>query len=157
MPDRPRKWEKAFLAALEETGNISQAAEAAKIGRQTVYDYQRNNLEFAHKCADAVYTAADIILAEMTRRAVRGEQVPVYYRGRLVGYRSRPNDTLLMFVHETLLKQSERILHRARTQQPAPPAVHPLLKPPIKIVGNHHHDVEPPLRKRPATEAGRAA
>ena len=151
MTKRTRKWEEKFLAVLEATGNVSQAAEAAGTSRQTVFDHQRSDTEFANKCLDAVYAAADIILAEAMRRAVQGEQIPVYSRGSVVGNRTRTSDTLLIFVHETLLKQAERTRQRAQAHRPRPP------KPPVELVVADHVGVDRPLREWPAIKVARAS
>ena len=156
MTGRRRKWEAEFLAALETTGNVSLAAEAAGISRQTVYDYQRRDPEFARRCLDAIYAAADHVLDELWRRAVHGTQVPVYYRGQVVGYKTRFNDSLLIYVHETLLQQGERTRQRAESlQSPAAAAAPP--KPPVELVVTGGDGSDGSLRGLPTTKVPRAS
>ena len=112
MTDKPRKWEAAFLTALEETGTISQAAKAANVGRQTVYDYQRADPEFGYRLEIALTGAADNLEAEARRMAVEGDQVPVYAQGKVVGHKTRKSETLLMFMIKTLRERCEKLEHQ---------------------------------------------
>ena len=109
MTKRPRKWEAAFLSSLEATGNISEAAKAAGIGRQTVYDYKEADDEFARRLEVALAGAADNLEAEAIRRSVEGDEEPVYLQGKVVGHRTKKSDTLLMFMIRTLRERSERM------------------------------------------------
>ena len=70
MSKQDRPWEAAFFAALEKTGIISQAAKMATVGRRTVYDHLKKDLEFTAKCRNALDTAADNLEMEGIRRAV---------------------------------------------------------------------------------------
>ena len=96
MKKRSRPWEEAFLAALESTGVISQAAKAAEVGRRTVYDHLKSDLEFHEKAAHALDTAGDNLHMELMRRALEGDQQPVYYKGEVVGHITKKNDAMLM-------------------------------------------------------------
>lgn len=65
-------WVPAFLAALEETGVILKAAEAAQISRKTVWLRRKNNSEFAQDFDDALRAGALLLEAEAIRRAQHG-------------------------------------------------------------------------------------
>ena len=117
MAKRPRKWEAAFLEALEVTGTITGAAKAVEIGRQTVYDYIKVDPEFSDRCRDAIEGADDELEVEARRRSVEGEQVPVFYRGQLVAHKPRKSDALLLYFLKTHDQRRQRILHRARQQR----------------------------------------
>ena len=117
MANRARKWEAAFLEALEVTGTISGAAKEVEIGRQTVYDYLNADPGFSARCRDAIEGADDELQAEGRRRAIEGEQVPVFYRGKLVGHKPRKSDTLLMFLLRIHDQRRQGILQRARAQR----------------------------------------
>ena len=108
MTERNRTWEKAFLSALETTGIIVHAAKEAKVGRQTVYDHMNGDADFADRCRDAVATAEGGLEAELRRRALEGEQVPVYFNGKVVGHNTRKSDSLLMFAIKNLRQRRER-------------------------------------------------
>ena len=103
MSQQRRTWEKAFLSALEKTGSIAGSAKAAKAGRQTVYDHMKADPDFADKCREALDTAEDSLETELRRRAVEGEQVPVYFKGQ--GRRSQ--------------LQEKRLAAGVRHQEPA--------------------------------------
>ena len=120
MSKRRRKWEAAFLAALEKTGSFTQAAKAAKVGRQTVYDYKRLDPEFDERCRRALDGAADVLEAEARRRAIEGDQVPVFYRGKLVGHKPRKSDTLLMFLLKNHYQRPEPAPQHSRPLPPGP-------------------------------------
>jgi hypothetical protein len=65
-------WVPAFLAALEESGVILKAAEAAKISRKTVWLRRKTNGEFAQDFEDALRAGALLLEAEAIRRAQDG-------------------------------------------------------------------------------------
>jgi hypothetical protein len=77
-----RRWEKAFLTALRNTGIWTTACEAAGIDRTTPYKRMRVDARFAEACREAQEEAADLLESEARRRAVDGVDVPVIYRGR---------------------------------------------------------------------------
>ena len=105
MNKRTRPWESAFLAALESTGIVTHAAKAAEVGRRTVYDHLKADLEFYQKTQDALDTADCNLQMELMHRAVEGVQQPVYYKGEVVGQITKKNDALLMFAIRNLRQQ----------------------------------------------------
>jgi len=74
-----RIWQKAFLAALENTGSVTRAAEAAKIGRWNVYDAKRNDPQFAALWEQALDQGADALEDEARRRAFDGSDVLIMF------------------------------------------------------------------------------
>lgn len=96
-PDGP-VWERAFVAALANTGNVRAACQAARIGRSTVYDRREASELFALAWTEAMEQAADMLEAEALRRAAHGVQEPVYYKGDVVGHVLKYSDTLLIFL-----------------------------------------------------------
>ena len=114
MSNRRRTWENAFFAALEKSGVVAWSAKAAGVGRRTVYDHLQADPEFADRWRDALETAADNLEGELIRRAVEGEQVPVYYQGKVVGHKTRKSDTLLMFAIKNLQRRRERDIPKNR-------------------------------------------
>ena len=113
MSTRRRTWENAFFAALEKTGVVAWAAKAAGVGRRTVYDHLQADPEFGERWQEALDTAADNLEGELIRRAVEGEQVPVYYKGKVVGHKTRKSDTLLMFAIKNLQRRREKEVRKA--------------------------------------------
>lgn len=139
MTNRRKTWEKAFLSALEKTGIVTWAAKAAGVGRRTVYDHLNADPDFAEKWEEALDNAEARLEEEVMRRALEGEQVPVYYKGKVVGHKTRKSDTLLMFAIKNLQRRRERerdvpkapslrqfltgaapAVHRRRVAEPAP-------------------------------------
>ena len=76
----------AFLNAFCLTGNITTAAEAAKIHRSTVYVWQEHDEAFAQAFRVADEMATDALEAEAWRRAVEGvvKETPVFHNGECV-------------------------------------------------------------------------
>ncbi len=70
-----RHWQKAFLAALENTGSVTAAAEAAKMGRSMVYQHRRQDEAFAALWDQALDAAADTLEDEARKRAFGGSDV----------------------------------------------------------------------------------
>ena len=65
-------WRAAFLGALALNGNVSDAAKAANISRDTVYKARTRNPDFAQDFLTAEKIASDVLLREAWRRAVEG-------------------------------------------------------------------------------------
>jgi hypothetical protein len=70
-----RQWQKAFLAALEQTGSVTQSAETAKIGRCNAYEHKRNDPAFAALWEQALDAGADALEDEARKRAFAGADV----------------------------------------------------------------------------------
>jgi hypothetical protein len=65
-------WRAAFLGALALNGNVSDAAKAAGVARDTVYKAKTRNPDFAQDWQTAEKIASDVLLREAWRRAVEG-------------------------------------------------------------------------------------
>ena len=104
-----RKWQAAFLAALEGTGTITHAAKAARMGRRTVCDYRRTDPAFVEGCANAFEGATNNLEAGVARRAAEGEHEPVYVQGKVAGHKTRTNDRLLRFAIRSLWQRCDRL------------------------------------------------
>ena len=84
-----------FLAEFAICGNVLRAAQAAGVGRRTVYDWLKQDEAFERLHAEALEDALDALEEEARRRAVDGILKPVYQGGRLVGGIREYSDTLL--------------------------------------------------------------
>lgn len=95
-PERQR----AFIAALAETGSVKHAAQ--RIGMSTDGAYQLRRQKGADSFAAAWLAALDQGVQRLEdialERAINGVEVPVYSYGKLVGTRRVFNDRLLMFL-----------------------------------------------------------
>jgi hypothetical protein len=70
-----RHWQKAFLAALENTGSVTAAAEAAHMGRSMVYHHKRHDAAFSKLWDESLDIAADTLEDEARQRAFDGSDV----------------------------------------------------------------------------------
>ena len=91
--------QKAFIEALADTGCVSRAAAMVNMAQANCYTLRRaRGAEGFRRAWDA---ALDFGLARLKdiafERAIEGEQVPVFAAGKLMGYRRKTNDALLMF------------------------------------------------------------
>lgn len=68
------------------------------IGRSTAYDRYARDEGFAARWRAAMDDAADVLEAEALRRATRGVDEPVFYKGERVGTVRKYSDTLLIFL-----------------------------------------------------------
>lgn len=65
-------WRAAFLGALALNGNVTDAAKAAGVARDTVYKAKARSADFAQDWQTAERIASDVLLREAWRRAVEG-------------------------------------------------------------------------------------
>ncbi len=63
-------WPDIFLAHLEQTANVSAAARAALVNRDTPYERRKTHPEFASAWDRAMEAAVDTLEAEARRRAM---------------------------------------------------------------------------------------
>lgn len=95
-PDRQR----AFIAALAATGIVTQAARS--IGASLEALYKLRNLPGAQGFSAAWEAAIDRGVARLEdcalERAIQGEQRPIVRNGEVVGYWTRHDNALLMFL-----------------------------------------------------------
>lgn len=73
----PREWDKAwkrpFLEALAVTDNVTQACRAADVSTSMAHRERREHSDFAEAWAEAKLVFRDLLLAQATRVAMRGE------------------------------------------------------------------------------------
>ena len=93
-----RNWKPAFLANLELSGKVTDAAEAAGVSRRTVYRNRKRFPDFADQWDESIEIADYALEAEARRRGSEGFQEAVYHNGKIVGYNNKYSDTLLIFL-----------------------------------------------------------
>src|SRR5690349_5024236 len=92
----------AFLEALRACGVATRAAKLASPGAsgsgiQTFRDERRRDVEFSKAWDEAVEQHAGDLVAELYRRALVGDQVPIVSpKGEVVGFRTIRSDKLLL-------------------------------------------------------------
>lgn len=94
---RTEKNRKVILTTLRRGLTVSRAATEAKICRSALYAWRREDEAFAAEWEDAFEEGSDRLEDEMLRRAVDGNEKPVYQQGKLVGHIREYSDTLLIF------------------------------------------------------------
>jgi hypothetical protein len=110
--DELPKWVAAFISALAQSGNISEACKDAEIGRQTAYDLREKSEEFASLWRDALDEACDALEKEARRRAKDGVVNTIFYKGEPIGEEHQYSDTLMIF----LLKAHRPEVYRERME-----------------------------------------
>lgn len=81
--NRTPKKRELFLDMLAETGNVTKACASADIGHTTVYQWRKDDPEFAEQWDRALDIAADILELEARRRAVDGVDEPLTHNGQI--------------------------------------------------------------------------
>jgi hypothetical protein len=97
---RKVKAQTVFLRELARLGVVLKAAQAAKVGRQTVYGWLVEDKRFKELYEQALEDAVDALESEARRRAEEGVIKPVFQGGKQVGSIREYSDALMI----TLLK-----------------------------------------------------
>lgn len=87
-----------FLEILSHNANLSAAVRGSGLDRAHALSLRDSDAGFARAWDAAVAEAVDGLEAVAWRRAVDGEECPVFYKGEQVGTRRRRSDQLLMFL-----------------------------------------------------------
>ena len=87
-----------FLVTLSATGDVSAAAKAAGISRGAAMGLREEDDKFRTEWDDAYESAVDALEAEARRRALEGDEEQIYYRGEIVGTKTRKSDGMLEFL-----------------------------------------------------------
>lgn len=77
-----KKRQAAFLAAYVECAVVSYAALAAKVSRDQVYAWKRDDPEFLEKFNEADEMAGDLLIKEARRRAIQGCRKMLFHQGK---------------------------------------------------------------------------
>ena len=95
-PERQR----AFIAALADTGCVGIAARMVNMSQPSVYQLRRQPGAASFRAAmEAAQTLGlQPVKDEAFDRAMNGQLVPVFVGGKLMGFRRVKNDRLLMFI-----------------------------------------------------------
>jgi hypothetical protein len=92
--------QRAFIAALADTGCVAIAARMVNKSLEGVYQLRRQpGAEGFRAAMDAAQTLGlQPVRDEAFHRAMVGQLVPVFVGGKLMGFRRKKNDRLLMFI-----------------------------------------------------------
>ncbi|RIA44610.1 hypothetical protein DFR49_2857 [Hephaestia caeni] len=170
VPRRPRAdgWspevQRAFIEALADTGMVEHAARAVDMSVQSAYRLRRaaGSEGFARAWTAAVEAASHRLIDLAFRRAIEGEEVPVFDRdGCRIGAKWQHSDRLLMFLLRAYQPARFRHAHQSirRPEEPLPAAAPPVadavaaLAPPCPAAP---HRLMPPDRAVDAIATARA-
>ncbi|UVO55187.1 hypothetical protein [Sphingomonas sp. SUN039] len=94
-PERQR----AFIAALADTGSVSRACRQVNMSPEGAYYLRRQpGAEGFRRAWEAALDFGVQRLKDIAfERAIEGQLVPVFVAGKLMGFRRKKNDRLLMF------------------------------------------------------------
>lgn len=95
-PERQR----AFIEALADTGSVRTAANMVNMSSESAYALRRHPQAAPFRAAweAALGLGVQRVKDEAFDRAINGQLVPVFAGGKLMGYRRKKNDRLLMFI-----------------------------------------------------------
>jgi hypothetical protein len=95
-PERQR----AFIAALADTGCVTIAARMVNMSPESAYYLRRQpGAEAFRRAWEAAQSLGlQVVKDEAFDRAMNGQLVPVFVAGKLMGFRRKKNDRLLMFI-----------------------------------------------------------
>jgi hypothetical protein len=89
----------AFIHALADTGCVDRAARMVNMAQTNCYALRRApGAESFRRAWDAALDCGLLRLKDIAfERAIEGELIPVFSQGKLMGYRRKRNDALLIF------------------------------------------------------------
>jgi len=92
--------QQAFIEALADTGCVSIACRMVNMSQPSYYQLRRQpGAESFRAAADAAQSLGlQVVKDEAFDRAMHGQLVPVFVGGKLLGFRRKKNDRLLMFI-----------------------------------------------------------
>jgi hypothetical protein len=94
----PFEWAPTFLETLAKSPNVSAAARAAGVSRESAYKHRKADPDFALAWDDALAESTDELVGECYRRAREGVEEPVFHNGEECGSKLRFSDTLAIFL-----------------------------------------------------------
>lgn len=87
-----------FLEVFAEDMTITGACKAVGIGRQTFYDWKKDDGEFRAAFEDVDHAITEALEKEAYERATVGVEEPMVSAGKLVTHVTKKSDTLLIFL-----------------------------------------------------------
>jgi hypothetical protein len=97
-----KEFESLFIEALALTGDVKKAARASGLPRSTAYDWRAADGAFAGRWRLAIKAAVGGLESDAIRRATTGWLVPVFYKGKIVGYQRKFSDRLLIHLMKVM-------------------------------------------------------
>ncbi len=107
-----------YLAALREGATHKRAAKDSGVSYSTWNRYRKSNPWFEEFIEEAIEEGSDELEEEATRRAVKGIDKPIVYKGEITGYTKEYSDTLLIFLLKA--RRPEKFRERQEVQHTGP-------------------------------------
>lgn len=133
VPTGTPDWKTTFLAAFEQTGNVSSAARIAGVSRQHVYRVRGEDPAFAAAWDESNELATGSLEAEAVRRARDGTLRPIFNAGKKVGEVREYSDTLLIFLLKA--RDPARFRENSRVELAGDPANPLAVQGSIDVIG----------------------
>lgn len=96
-PLEPQQKQKFLAKLLASAGNVSKAAKAAGVVRNTAYDHKKADADFSTAWDNVINQVVDAMEEELYRRSTKGVLEPVFYKGEMVAKIRKFSDRLLEF------------------------------------------------------------
>jgi hypothetical protein len=104
------RWEREFFRAiLMKYGTVTQAADQAGVTVAMVDQRARESLPFHYQLELCRERMRDAVRHEVIRRAMEPERVPIFSRGKIVGYHDKYDNRLLMWLAERMMPEEFHI------------------------------------------------
>ena len=84
-----------FLREFARTGSVSAACRASGLARRTVYNWRDADADFRRRWEGARERGVGHLRDEIMRRAMVGDDVPVWHDGRIVDHVAEPDSRVL--------------------------------------------------------------
>ena len=120
VQNRQKMKKKRFLEKYIDIGDITLTAKVTGIDRSTHYKWLEDDPEYQLSFTEADKQAADILETEAYRRAVKGVNKPIYYKGKRCGYVREYSDTLLIVLLKARRPEKYRERHEITGKDGAP-------------------------------------
>lgn len=116
-----------FLEVLAATANARKAYARSGLARSTVYRWRNKDPRFARAWDEALERGIGALEDEALRRAMEGQEEPVFYKGEVCGSVRKPSDTLLIFMlrarRPAIYQNRAAVEHNDKDGAPPVPAV----------------------------------
>lgn len=98
LTEQQLQWIDPFLEAIAEGMTIKDASARARVHPTVAHKRRKTDAEFRRKWNEAADISTRLLEQEAQRRAHKGVEEPVFYKGEQVGTVQKYSDTLLIFL-----------------------------------------------------------
>jgi hypothetical protein len=90
--------QKEFIETLAATASVSDACRYVGLSRQSAHKLYQRSPQFRAAWDDALKASVNVLAATAFDRAVNGTQEQVWHEGRMVGFKEKHHDRLLLYL-----------------------------------------------------------